>query len=81
MTDEPEQEAKREECVEYLTATEVAKILRISQPALYRLASEGSIPCRRIGRRVIFPREVVMDKNLNFPIPDSLRYRKPESKE
>ena len=49
--------------MKYLTADEVAEMLRISKPRLYRMAREGEIPHCRLPRGtrgiVIFDREEV----------------------
>jgi excisionase family DNA binding protein len=39
-----------------LTAREAARLLRISRDSLYAGASRGEIPCRRVGRRLLFNR-------------------------
>ena len=37
-----------------LTSEEVATMLRISMPTLYRHIKNGIIPCIRVGRRTLF---------------------------
>jgi excisionase family DNA binding protein len=37
------------------SATETAAQLGVSVATVYRLASTGQIPCRRIGARLVFP--------------------------
>lgn len=39
---------------ELLTIKEFAKIVKIAPKTLYRLASDGKIPCIRIGRNIRF---------------------------
>ena len=38
----------------YVTATEVARHLNITEKTVYKWAREGKIPCRRFGRTVKF---------------------------
>jgi excisionase family DNA binding protein len=43
-----------------LSADEVAKILRVDRKTVYEFASRGEIPCRRLGRRILFYRPALM---------------------
>ena len=43
--------------LELLTVEEVMKLLRTSRDTVYRLAAEGELPCRKIGRTWRFPRD------------------------
>lgn len=43
------------------TVAEVAELLRISETHVYRLCGNGTLRCRRIGRRVIIPIKAVDD--------------------
>jgi len=45
----------------FLTRVEVANLLQISYPTLYRYQKEGLIPYRRIGRRVLYNRIEVLE--------------------
>ncbi len=42
-----------------LTAAELSSMLGIDRKTLYAAASRGEVPCVRIGRRVLFPRETI----------------------
>lgn len=42
-----------------ITADEVAAILRLDRKTVYDYASRGAIPCRRIGKRMLFSREAI----------------------
>jgi excisionase family DNA binding protein len=44
-----------------MPAIDAAKMLGISIQTLYRGARAGEVPCRRVGRRFIFVREVLDD--------------------
>lgn len=41
------------------TADELAKMLGVDRKTVYDGASRGEIPCKRIGRRVLFPRVAI----------------------
>lgn len=43
-----------------LSADEVADILRIDRKTVYEFAGRGEIPCRRLGRRILFYRPALM---------------------
>jgi excisionase family DNA binding protein len=43
-----------------LTADEVADMLGVSRNTVYDAAGRGELPCRRIGRRIIFGRAAIM---------------------
>jgi excisionase family DNA binding protein len=45
--------------VPVLTVDEAAEYLRIPKSSLYKLAQEGKIPCKKVGRRWIFHRQVI----------------------
>ena len=44
-----------------LTAAEVAALLGLHKSSVYEAASQGQIPCRRVGRRYLFFREQILD--------------------
>ena len=45
-----------------LTPREVAALLRTTRPAIYAMAERGQLPgATRIGRRLLFRREVLVD--------------------
>ena len=46
---------------EYLTAKELAALLRIKERKVYQLASSGEIPCSRAMGKLLFPRQAVED--------------------
>jgi excisionase family DNA binding protein len=41
------------------TADELAALLGVDRKTVYDGASRGVIPCRRLGRRVLFPRVAI----------------------
>jgi excisionase family DNA binding protein len=43
-----------------LTADDVAEILRVDRKTVYEFAGRGEIPCRRLGRRILFYRPALM---------------------
>ncbi len=51
--------AKQEE--EYLSRTEVCKLLRISNPTLWRLQKSGKLQPIQIGRRILFDKKAIHD--------------------
>jgi excisionase family DNA binding protein len=44
---------------ELLTIKEFSKIVKIASKTLYRLASQGKIPCIRIGRNIRFSPDMI----------------------
>ena len=49
--------ASLDELPDFCSLEEVSKVFRVSRATVYRMAERGSIPCLRIGRRVIVPKE------------------------
>lgn len=49
--------ASDQEC---MTANEVAAYLRVNRKTVYEYAGSGVIPCRRIGRRLVFSRSAIV---------------------
>ena len=46
----------------FLTVSEVAKILRTSEPAIYIMRQRGQLPgVTRIGRRILIRRDALLD--------------------
>ena len=45
--------------IEIMTIGEVAAYLRIPRSSVYKLAQEGRIPCKKVGRHWRFHREAV----------------------
>ncbi len=45
--------------VPVLTVDEAAEYLRIPKSSLYKLAKEGKIPCKKVGRHWRFHRETI----------------------
>ena len=43
-----------------LTADEVAVMLRVDRKTVYEFAGRGEIPCRRLGRRILFYRRAIL---------------------
>lgn len=45
--------------IELLTIKEFSKIVKVAPKTLYRLASQGKIPCIRIGRNIRFNTDMI----------------------
>lgn len=45
---------------ECLNANELARYLRVNRKTVYEYASNGVIPCRRLGRRLLFSRTAIV---------------------
>lgn len=45
---------------EVMTADEVAELLRVNRKTVFEYATRGTLPCQRLGRRVIFSRAAIM---------------------
>lgn len=43
-----------------MTAAEVGEFLRLSRNSVYEAAARGEIPCRRVGRRLVFSRTALV---------------------
>jgi len=57
---ESSQQVNSKNSQKYLTRAQVAEMLKISLPTLGKYVKDGSIPCYRIGNRILFnPDEVV----------------------
>lgn len=41
------------------TADELAGLLGVDRKTVYEFATRGEIPCRRLGRRILFPRAAI----------------------
>ncbi len=54
---------------EVLSAEEVASMLGVDVKTIYDKANRGQIPCRRLGRRILFGRRAILDW-LNKPVND-----------
>ena len=48
-----------EESGDVLTIDELAEYLRISRSTLYKLAQDGKIPCRKVGRHWRFRKQAI----------------------
>jgi excisionase family DNA binding protein len=44
-----------------INANEAAELLRINRNTLYAAAHAGEVPCRRVGRKFLFAREVLIE--------------------
>lgn len=51
-----------EELPVFLRVKEVAEILRVSEPLIYKMIQEGKIDCIRLGKVIRVPREEVSRK-------------------
>ena len=49
--------ASIKELPDFCTAEDLAQVLGVSKSTAYRMAANGSIPCLRIGKRVILSRD------------------------
>ena len=45
---------------DFCSLEEVSKVFRVSRATAYRMAEQGSIPCLRIGRRMIVSKKHLM---------------------
>jgi excisionase family DNA binding protein len=45
----------------FIDANEAAALLGINRNTLYAAAKAGDVPCRRVGRKFLFVREVLID--------------------
>jgi excisionase family DNA binding protein len=45
---------------ECMTAKELASWLRVNRKTVYEYAARNVIPCRRLGRRLVFSRQAVV---------------------
>lgn len=52
--------ARRRRDPDVMTANEVAAFLGLSRNSVYEAAGCGEIPCRRVGRRLIFSRRAIV---------------------
>jgi excisionase family DNA binding protein len=52
-------EGKREH--ECMSANELAAYLRVNRKTVYEYAARNVIPCRRLGRRIVFSRGAITD--------------------
>ena len=48
-----------EESGDVLTIDELAEYLKISRSTLYKLAQEGRVPCRKVGRHWRFRKQAI----------------------
>ncbi|MEW5957228.1 MAG: helix-turn-helix domain-containing protein [Chloroflexota bacterium] len=63
-----------EQTIEVMTIREVSTYLRISQSSLYKLAQEGKIPGKKVGRHWRFHRTAIDDwlKGLTTETPGNI---------
>jgi excisionase family DNA binding protein len=45
---------------EFITFNEAIRMLRISRPTLFKRIKDGTIPHRRIGKRLLFPKQLIL---------------------
>jgi excisionase family DNA binding protein len=55
----PDDAARPERSADVMTADEVAALLRLDRKTVYDYAARGEIPCRRIGKRMLFSRDAL----------------------
>lgn len=46
---------------EVIKADDVARMLGVSKQTVYSAARDGELPCRRVGRRYVFVKQVIQD--------------------
>ena len=46
-----------DELPDFCSLEELSEVFRVSRSTAYRMAAQGSIPCLRVGRRVIVSKE------------------------
>lgn len=46
-----------EDLPDFCSADALLRVLPVSRSSLYRLSTQGVIPCLRVGRRIIFSKE------------------------
>jgi excisionase family DNA binding protein len=51
--------AKLAELPDVLTVAEVAQLLRLGRGSIYEAARRGELPCVRVGRRLLFPKDAL----------------------
>jgi len=56
----PPRQPNTRRSTDVLTADDVAEILRVDRKTVYEFAGRGEIPCRRLGRRILFYRPALM---------------------
>lgn len=59
---------------EVMTADQVAELLGVDRNTVYDKANRGQIPCRRLGRRILFGRRAILDW-LNKPLDGEVTWR------
>jgi predicted DNA-binding transcriptional regulator AlpA len=52
----------QKEIPELLTRDQVTKILQVSLTTLYHWNNDGTLPAKKIGKRVYYQRSIIMDK-------------------
>lgn len=52
---------------EFLTTKQTQLLLKISKPTLYARMRDGSVPFKKIGRRVLFPKNEIL-KSFKYKI-------------
>lgn len=57
---EPDEAANDNRDPDVIGADDVGAILGVNRKTVYEAAGRGQIPCRRVGRRVIFYRPAIM---------------------
>jgi excisionase family DNA binding protein len=62
-----------------LTVAQVAELLAVSESLIYRLASDGEIPCYRIGKGALRFREEDIESYLASRIHGKSRARRPRT--
>jgi excisionase family DNA binding protein len=63
---------------ECMTANELASWLRVNRKTVYEYAARNVIPCRRLGRRVVFSRPAIaawLARSSTEDAPSNLRRR------
>ena len=61
---------------ECMTAKELASWLRVNRKTVYEYAARNVIPCRRLGRRLVFSRQAVLAWLARSAMADATPHRR-----
>lgn len=57
-----EREAALTNFGDLMTVEDVSKVLKVSERTVYRLVDKNELPCVRIGRRLYFPKQMMIER-------------------
>ena len=55
---------------EMLTTLQILLLLKISKPTLYKRMKDGTVPYRRIGRRLLFPKNEILSSISKYNVKE-----------